>query len=503
LQVLGGYSVIDTDNRPLKQTPEILHAHCMDVSVDEGLGVTDGFMFSAFGGFLVALEFVGDKQFSTDTDKSVEERGERIGFEVLDDLGCDVTASLLEPYDDLLAGRTTTTLSAGLLATDVSIIGFDDTAELVFEPIPWPHGLSYLHTDTPGGFVGDSQGSLKLFGADPLLVVTHKPDGGKPFLKGCSATMEDSAGSDGELIGTVAATPYLAGGNPIGLRGAATRTVNAIGPALRAKEDLALVLGGEPFLKLDDVHGSSFWNHYTSTEPVCQGDKAFAFYGDSLTEGIPGVSFFGALEAMLPEHELKNCGKGGDTIISLYRRIARSWLQDPVDIAVLWVGVNDVLAKVTFSHSMLKRLMGQPRARDLTEFRDYYHRTLKLLSNEVRSILAVSPLLIGEDLSNPWNRELGDLCKIVASVSNSFDNVHYLDLRADLSERLKGKHTSDYVAKSVTCIACDTLFLRTPAQVDAVASGRGLSLTLDGVHLNSTGVAVVSEAFLKAIRSLS
>jgi len=66
--------------------------------------------------------------------------------------------------------------------------------------------------------------------------------------------MEDGAGSDGEFIGTVAATPYLAGGNPVGLSGVTTRTGNAFGPTLGAKEDLALVLGGEPFLKVDDVH---------------------------------------------------------------------------------------------------------------------------------------------------------------------------------------------------------------------------------------------------------
>ena len=228
-----------------------------------------------------------------------------------------------------------------------------------------------------------------------------------------------------------------------------------------------------------------------------------AFFGESVTEGIPGVSFFRALEARLREDQLTNYGKAGDTVISLYRRIARNRLDAPADITVLWVGVNDVLAKVTCSHSMLKRLMRQPRAKDRNEFRDYYDRTLKLLRQKATNIITVSPLFIGENMSNPWNRELGDLCTIIASVSASFGNVHYLDLRADLTERLKGKHTSDYIAKSVICIACDTLLLRTPTQVDTIASCRGLSLSLDGVHLNSMGVELVTEALLKAIRSLS
>lgn len=228
-----------------------------------------------------------------------------------------------------------------------------------------------------------------------------------------------------------------------------------------------------------------------------------AFYGDSLTAGSPGVSFFPALEAMLAEHQLINCGKGGDTVISLYRRISRDALCDPTDIAVLWVGVNDVLAKVTGSHSLLKRLTQQPRARDHAEFRDTYQRTLELLRQTARQILAVSPLLIGEDLENPWNRELGDLREIIASVCAFFDDVQHLDLRACVSERLKGGHASGYLPMSVTSVALDALLLRTPARVDRVARRRGLRLTLDGVHLNSAGAEAVTQELRRALRSLA
>jgi lysophospholipase L1-like esterase len=226
-----------------------------------------------------------------------------------------------------------------------------------------------------------------------------------------------------------------------------------------------------------------------------------ACFGDSLTEGTPGVSFFEALEAMLPEDKLVNFGKGGDTVISLYRRIGQRWLQDSVDIAVLWVGVNDVLAKLSIGHAMLKRLMRQPRASDLAEFSAFYHRTLKLLGSEAGRVLAVSPLLIGEALANPWNRELGRLCEVIASVSASFDAAQYVDLRTCLSEKLPRECASDYLPKSVTSIARDALVLRSPAQVDAVSSRRGLSLTLDGVHLNSTGAEAVAGALFRAIRN--
>jgi len=227
-----------------------------------------------------------------------------------------------------------------------------------------------------------------------------------------------------------------------------------------------------------------------------------AFYGDSLIKGSPGVSFLRVLEAMLPKHELLNLGKGGDTIVSLYRRIARHRTHDPLDLAVLWVGVNDVLATVSLSHSTLKWLMRQPRARDLAEFRRYYQRTLKRLRQLADTVLTVSPLVIGEDPSNRWNRRLEDLSRIASIASAAFEQVHYLDLRAELTATWFGDKPSDYIPKSVTRIAWESLLLRSPAGVDKAASRRGLHLTLDGVHLNSKGAEVVAEALREAIETL-
>lgn len=225
-------------------------------------------------------------------------------------------------------------------------------------------------------------------------------------------------------------------------------------------------------------------------------------FGDSLTAGTPGVSFFEALEAMLPGDKLVNCGRSGDTVISLCRRIRRYGLQGPVDVAVLWVGVNDVLAKLSLGHSMLKRLMRQPRARDLAQFGTFYHRTLEVLCERSNRVLAVSPLFVGEDLSSPWNRQLESLCEAIASQSALLDAVQYLDLRTHLSEKLPRERESDYLPKSIAAIARDTLFLRSPAQVDSTACRRGLRLTLDGVHLNSEGAMEVAMMLRRIIDAL-
>jgi len=228
-----------------------------------------------------------------------------------------------------------------------------------------------------------------------------------------------------------------------------------------------------------------------------------AFYGDSLTRGVPGISFLHVLASMLPQHELVNLGKGGDTVISLFRRIVRRGVHESSDLAVLWVGANDVLATVSRSHWALKRLMRQPRARDLPEFREYYIRTLECLRSSAGMVLAVPPFLIGEDRSNPWNRRLEELSTIIRSISGSTDRVQFVDLHADLKGEWAAQEPSAYIPRSVTRIGLESLFLRSVEAVDKAASRRGLHLTLDGIHLNSLGAERVATAIRRVIDDFS
>jgi len=253
LEILGGHAVIDTDNCSLEQAPEVFHTHCMNVSINEGLGMADGFMLSVASGLGVTLEFIGDEQFGIDTNEGIKERGERIGFEVLDDLGYNVTASLLEPYDDLLAGSTTATLSSRLLATDISIIGFDNTTEFVLEGSV-SHSFANLLRHTPRCLVGNTEGSLKLFSGDTFLVTTHQPDGDKPLPERCPGAVKDRSSSNRELVSASGALPHFTFFDPIGVFGSAFGASNALGPTLVAKEDFALALGGEPFLEFENIH---------------------------------------------------------------------------------------------------------------------------------------------------------------------------------------------------------------------------------------------------------
>ena len=224
-----------------------------------------------------------------------------------------------------------------------------------------------------------------------------------------------------------------------------------------------------------------------------------AFVGDSLTEGMPGSSYLAILYEKLPGHTLVNLGKGNDTVVSLYRRLARLRFGDPFDIAFVWIGVNDVVGGSAWSFRVINALLRKPPAQDRDEFRAWYRATLDLLCRHARRVVAVSPLLKGEDIHNPWNQELGALSHLVEELASRHERTEYLDLRAAFVQRLAGKPISGYLPRSVIRVALDALTLRSDEQIDAQAAERGLHLTLDGIHLNSVGAGLVAEMFLEAI----
>lgn len=227
-----------------------------------------------------------------------------------------------------------------------------------------------------------------------------------------------------------------------------------------------------------------------------------SFWGDSLTRGSPGASFFEILKSELPDCKLLNYGKGGDTVISLYRRIKEMHLHTISDIAFLWVGTNDVFEKISWSHTILKALTKQPRAKNPEEFEHYYRLLLDILCQQANRVIIVPPLFMGEDLNSQWNQEMDELSRIIEQVSNSYNNVEYLDLRKIVFPKLEGKTISSYLPKSLGRIALDTLSLKHNEQIDQVSTDRDLVYTLDGVHLNCEGARLVADAFLETIKNI-
>ena len=226
-----------------------------------------------------------------------------------------------------------------------------------------------------------------------------------------------------------------------------------------------------------------------------------ACFGDSLTHGVPGSSYFAVLQEQFPEDTLLNYGKGNDTVVSLYRRISALRFDQPLDIAFLWVGVNDVPQTDGRPQRAFHTLIGQPRARDSEQFHRCYRATLELLCDQAGRVIVAPPVLKGENLENRWNRRLAGLARLIKHATADYDQAEFLDLQSTFAHALVTKPISDYLLTSPLRVFLDVLLLRTDEQVDHKAAERGLHLTLDGVHLNSVGAKLVAGELTAAIQS--
>ncbi len=222
------------------------------------------------------------------------------------------------------------------------------------------------------------------------------------------------------------------------------------------------------------------------------------FFGDSLTEALPGVNYVDRVRAMLPGDTILNYGRAGDTVITLDRRIRRIEIDAPLDVAVIWIGVNEVLREISPLYSLLNDLRGIPRSDSPEVFRAVYTEVLDFLGDRAARLIAAPPVLIGENLDNRYCRKLADLAAIEKELVEARADGDYVDLAEIYRRALAGKSISGYLPNKGLRILLDTRL--TDEQIDEMSARRGLHVTLDGVHLNGEGARLAAEAFVGAIR---
>jgi lysophospholipase L1-like esterase len=225
-------------------------------------------------------------------------------------------------------------------------------------------------------------------------------------------------------------------------------------------------------------------------------ESRIAFYGDSLTAGIPGVSYVKLIQQVLPQHKILNFGKINDTPLSLYRRIENQRLDQPVDVAFVFVGVNDLLVSRSWLFSRIRRQW----ARDDAEFRHHYTLLLKKIAGFAGQAICISPVFIGENFESEPQHQLGRRCAIIQSIASDQPRTEYLDIRTVFSELLRDKTTFPTLRQNLVQSVWDSLMNRNPEAITRVSAARGLHYTIDGVHLNSAGARIIAVQCLDALR---
>jgi hypothetical protein len=121
----------------------------------------------------------------------------------------------------------------------------------------------------PSRLLSDAEGTAYFIGTDTVLAISDKPDSDKPLAQWQRGIFEDSSYFDGELFASVLgfAFPHPASGNESHIIAATSGTFNAIRPAPRNHEFVAVVWVG----KVNDglleslwfgAHGVPHWQKY-------------------------------------------------------------------------------------------------------------------------------------------------------------------------------------------------------------------------------------------------
>lgn len=223
------------------------------------------------------------------------------------------------------------------------------------------------------------------------------------------------------------------------------------------------------------------------------------FLGDSITEGVPGVSYVDTIRSANEDLDIVNRGKGGDTVASLLKRVEKMSDLESFDVFVLFIGINDIFGKLSWQYKFFKALRNQKAAKDHIQFEEKYKELLTSLSTFNKKIIVVPPLLLGEDLSNSWNNQVIELVNIVERLVADNQNSIYLNARTVFIDELHDKEISKYLPLSLIEVVKDVAQLKNSAQVDYRSKERGLYLTLDGVHINSIGAKILSSIILEEL----
>ena len=189
-----------------------------------------------------------------------------------------------------------------------------------------------------------------------------------------------------------------------------------------------------------------------------------AFLGDSLTEGWPGAAYFPLLQKRLPQHELLNLGRAGDTVADLGLRAKRRGL-DPVDLAFIWVGANDAVMGARDAAGDGAG-SGWGWGERLARVSGNYEALVEWTAARASGIVCVRPIVLEAD-GSIWQERADELGDVIARLSDARDDAIALDLR--------------------------------PAF--AAAAGGG-PFTIDGVHFTDAGAHVVAAAFAEVIEAI-
>jgi len=219
--------------------------------------------------------------------------------------------------------------------------------------------------------------------------------------------------------------------------------------------------------------------------------------GDSITHGHMGSDWTDLLARR--GLSVVNGGINGELAWNLVQRVGRALACRP-DVVTVLIGANDAMAAHDeASARRYVRISKLPRPPDLKWFEENLRELVRRLREGSQARIALMTLApIGEDRQAPIADLIGECNTIIARVAEDL-GVELLPLHDRLLALLAGSPGAprhDYVPgmrSMIRMVAAGVLHYILAMSWDRIADRRGLTLTIDLVHLNDRAGTVVAD----------
>lgn len=212
--------------------------------------------------------------------------------------------------------------------------------------------------------------------------------------------------------------------------------------------------------------------------------KTIACLGDSITAGIPGVSFLPYIKSGV----CLNYGRGGDTLKGALRRAG---CMKPSDRVIIEIGTNDILIpflldRSPFWKNTARRLIrrGSVPARNPAEFQALFQKLLEILEPGKAAVVSIP--CIGEDLESGLNYQALEYNHIISSVCEVLE-IPFIDINILQRKCIREAETSPHYLfeGAMFRLVTDGILVKAGMSM-SLSCARGLRTTIDGVHFNSS-----------------
>lgn len=223
-------------------------------------------------------------------------------------------------------------------------------------------------------------------------------------------------------------------------------------------------------------------------------NKCIACFGDSITQGQPGISYLKYLDKKV----YQNHGVGGDTLTGMIKRVKEYIVQSTCSHFIIEIGTNDILLPYLKNSSSLWENRTKDRNKvfivDMAMFSDEYQKLIELLYN--REISVISIPCLGENINSELNKKVDEYNQAIMKICSK-KSIRYIDFNTWQKKNIREKENHYFISKNPNDIIWDTLMTSYLGQSERVSQKRNLDTTVDGVHLNSKGAKGLAELIIK------